>query len=144
MKKRFISLFLISLSLFVFIWTSLFVVISLKKYFYLNKRTMATVFSWNIVQKKEKFIICADYFYKVGNKKFGGKTYFKNRYLNYFSAFDTLNKLSKKDWYAFYASKNNESSNLEKIFPLKNIIYAAISFFIFVYFIFFQKKLLIF
>ncbi len=134
--------FLIGLSCVVTILFFSKTAFQLSNYTKLNKKTVAKVISWEINEMKDgTYVIGAAYHYFVKDKKFEGKSLFKSKkFVNYYTALDELTKISKNDLKIWYSSKNMSLSDLERPFPVKNLIYTCLTSSICLYFLFLKNK----
>ncbi len=91
---------------------------------------------WQVEQLNEdRWIIKADYRFKIKNKEYRGETLFKNDlYWNSWAAESALKVYSQKDWMVWYSSSNPQYSSLQKNFPLKECISTGILWIILIYF----------
>lgn len=142
MKRFFVlknSLIIISSIVVLFLLGKTF--FEVKDFHQLDQNTNVKIKQWEIDKdKKDKFYITAIYKYKIDGEKKIGKMIFNKNFNNYAAAFDWLNILAKKNWKAWYSSKNPNLSSLEKKFPIKHCIYSIISISVLLYFSFFQKN----
>ena len=140
--KRIIWSFLILLSSFLFVFFAFKTFIDIRAYNKLDRKSKATVASWEINEHGDKYIVSAVYNYNVDDKTFEGKTFFnKANFLNYYSAFEALAKFAKNDWTVWYNSRNFEESSLEKRLAIKNLLYTSISLSVLVYFLVLRRVL---
>lgn len=91
---------------------------------------------WEVKQlNEEKFVLKADYNFKVNDQTFSGETEFRNDiYWNPWAAQDALKVYEQKDWEVWYASHNPSYSSLQKNFPLKESVSSGILLVILLYF----------
>lgn len=150
MKKIFYGKF------FIYIWLGVLCMIScffcyqalqnIFSYLSLDSNAKTKKISWF---KKENWLgrwfLVAEYCYEVNGKFFLGK-YEKKRgqYLNESRANEAIERKKGKQKKIFYSYSSPQISALEKIFPYNVTIRAAISLFVFLYFLkmmcFFEKK----
>lgn len=112
------------------------------RYALFSNTKKADITSWEIDEENSKFFISAKYIYTIDNRSIDGKTTFYKRFLNYDAAFSYLQNLSKKNFLAWYSKKDPNMSTIERFFPVKRSIYAALASCVFIYFIFLNKKLI--
>ena len=147
MKKivtfQFLWFFLIFVSGVMMVWFLGKTIKDYRIYKKLDRQTEVEITGWQIDEdNKGAYMIGASYNYQVEDKKIEGKTIFKQRkFLNYYAALDVLTKLAKQKWLVWYSSKNIDISDLEKSFPVKNLIYGFMSAALCFYFIFFGKNI---
>ncbi len=115
--------------------------LALVDYYALDKKSEASVSSWEIREIKNYYYLAAHYHYKTekGEKK-GEELFLTKQFLNYPAALTTLKEWAKKEWPVWYVSKNPEKSTLCKQINLKNLIYSLLSLAVFLYFLILKYK----
>lgn len=142
LRRNVIWYFLIGLSCAVTVLFLSKTFFQLQAYTKLDKKALAKAISWEINEMKDgSYAIGAAYHYFVKDKKVEGKAMFRSKkFINYYSALDELTKISKNDLKIWYSSKNINHSDLERHFPLKNLIYSCLTSSICLYFFFLKSK----
>jgi len=118
-----------------FIWFGYKAVVSGNFYLSLNSSTKGKIENIEIKNIKNRYKVFVTYSFDVSNKTFVNTSSYRKFFLNPFVAQDYKNEILKKDFRIFYNQKNPFISSVEKNLPLKNFIYAAVSFVIFLYFL---------
>ena len=115
--------------------------LSLVDYYVLDRKSEASVFSWEIREIKNYYYLTAHYHYQTETgKKEGKELFLTNKFLNYPVALTSLKEWAKKDWPVWYVSKNPGKSTLCKQINLKNLIYSLLSLAVFLYFLILKYK----
>lgn len=146
LKRGFFWSVLVVFSLGVFLYFASLSLFSFLTYVSFDQKTEARVFSWEIKNSKDNYYILAHYQYNwpasSGNMEEKEQTtVFSKTFLNYPAAFAFLKAEAKKNWSAWYSSKSPDKATLVKEFNLKNLVYAIISFAVFIYFFVLKYKL---
>ena len=106
------------------------------KYHQLDASAPATITKWSVNPiSEDQFQIVATYHFPVGNNVVDGETAFKPYLRNPYTAEQYVKENSRLHWKAWYNSANSHDSTLQKKFPLKECLYAAILWGIFIYFV---------
>ncbi|NGX28538.1 MAG: hypothetical protein K940chlam1_00719 [Candidatus Anoxychlamydiales bacterium] len=135
MKYKISWMVVLFLSGFIFCWFGFKTVNQINYYFVLDQASKAHIDKVKVKDLgKEKFEVLASYYYKVGEEFFFKTETFKNKFLNYDAAQTFGSKISKdiSIWYNF---KNPKISTMEKIFPIKNLVYSILTLIVFIYFV---------
>jgi hypothetical protein len=113
-------------------------------YYKLQITAPATLHDWRVIQKSSSaFAIEAVYTFEAQGKPFSHQTIFsKPYYLNQLSAERQIKIFSTQPWSVWYDAHNPTYSSLEKVFPMKKIIYALISVGVFGYFLYVRYTVL--
>lgn len=97
----------------------------------------AKVESYEVVPRGSKYAIEARYTYEVQGRTFSGKTVLAKPYqLNRRAAENAIGAMKGMQWTAWVDPHHPKESSLQKIFPFKKTLYAAIVVGIFLYFCF--------
>ena len=101
---------------------------SFAAYSRLKAQTPAQITAWRVVPKgSSAFAIEATYTFEIEGKTFQGKTFFAKPYhLNLSSAERQIKLFSERNWSVWYSPKNPKVSALERVFPMKKIVYAIV------------------
>ena len=124
-------------------YTTVVAVIQLNTFLRLDKNIISSIDNFEIIPNGNKFSLLAKYSYNVKNKNWGGKYIFKSKlFLNDLAAKRELTVMkNKKDMQLWYASKDPSLSSLEKDFPIKNFLYAIISWIVILYFFWLRNRI---
>lgn len=106
--------------------------------------TPVKITAFEIIPKKSQFALKGIYTYNYGGKSFQGSSMLaKPYYLNRASAEMEAQKIQGMEWTVWVDAKKPSASALQKIFPLKSIIYAICLLGIFLYFVYLRFHLLL-
>ena len=136
MKRIILWITVILLPLILFMIMGAATIKEIYTYVALNEKTHATIEDFEIKSDKQhryKIFIC--YTFQAKNQLFKNKSYYNKSFLNYFTADNFSNTISKNNFNIWYNKNNPNISSFEKIFPIKNCIYLVLSFIIFIYFL---------
>jgi hypothetical protein len=113
-------------------------------YLRLEKRTIASVHKWKIIEKSSsEFALRASYTFEYQGKVHHGKTTFSKPYhLNRLSAEKQIKILGLQSWPVWYQASHPEHSSIERVFPLKKCVYSLMALGIFFYFIYLRQSYL--
>lgn len=105
-------------------------------YFVLSQSSHPISINWGIIRVKEdKYKVFAEYEYIDRGELFKGKTIFKKAMLNDLAAKSFQEELMQEKGLVFH-SIDNKKSSLERGVPVAALLRAAISLFLFLYFLF--------
>ncbi len=105
------------------------------EYWRISSSVEPSSLNWVVIKKNEEsFYPATLYGYKNNNLDYTGKTLWSSRYLNEWTASEAIERLKKVRLNVWFDATEPEISTLERIFPLKSIVYSIILFFLFVYF----------
>ena len=120
-----------------FLTTSL----DLHRYFRLEKKSIAKIEKWKVVEKGSKFAIEAYFSFENQGHTYQGKTTFsKPFHLNRLSAEKQIKIYTAKQWSVWYQESHPEHCSIERIFPFKKCLYSLMVLAIFLYFAYLVKK----
>jgi hypothetical protein len=113
-------------------------------YLRLEKKSIASVFKWKIIEKSSSaFALRAYYTFEKQGKVYNGKTTFSKPYhLNRQSAEKQVKIFSIQSWPVWYQTRHPEHSSIERVFPLKKCIYSLMALGIFFYFVYLRHSYL--
>lgn len=136
MKSKISWIVVIFLPIILFFFISFKTIKDIYIFFSINQKAVAHVESYQIREyKKNKYKALITYSFKVNDKIFVKKNFFRKIFLNQFNADEFVSKISKENFYIWFNKKNPNFSSLEKTFPIKNCVYLSITLLIFFYFI---------
>jgi hypothetical protein len=105
-------------------------------YFSYSVQVPASIKSWSVEEKKsDQFEVLAYYSYQYKNKEYGGTSRVGNFYPNPWAANLAKNHYAKQPWKAWIKPKDPGKSLLEKRFPYKKAVSAAILVALVIYFV---------
>ena len=105
-------------------------------YHALNSQAPATILAWQTLPRSSAFAIEASYTFEAQGRTLTGQTIFSKPYhLNTFSAQQQIKKFTERQWVVWYEAKSPAHSSLERVFPLKKVVYAVMALGVFVYFV---------
>lgn len=122
-KFKWLLLFLLSFACF-FTYSA---ATSFAAYSRLKAQAPVQITAWRVIPKgPSAFAIEATYAFEIEGTTFHGKTLFAKPYhLNLPSAERQIKLFSERNWSAWYSPKNPALSALERVFPMKKIVYAV-------------------
>jgi hypothetical protein len=129
---------LVMASLFVFLW--IFAEFTVKYFVYIKQSSpsVAEVFEWGVIEMDEdKFVVCADFKFQTnGTEEFVSSHLFeKTPFLSKSDAERFIASKQSEDWKCYwYGNPSDPSVSMERIFPLKVMVYSLIALAIFIYF----------
>lgn len=134
MYKLWLALF--SVSCAITLWFSAIAAFHLWEYHTLSHQTSIEDPKWSIQEiSTSQFMMQVDYTYRVEGRTYHQKTLFKaTLYPNPYAAKMDLPAWEKKKWKVWYDASNPERASLQKIFPAQNIIHAALTIGVTLYF----------
>ncbi len=137
MHKNRIWILFLSIVSFVLLWFSWKAFFNLYQYTSLTASTKTSSIHWIIEQKaSDKFYVQARYTFVVDGKNGHGQTTFtKHLYRNRSATEQAISNPSNDPWNVWYNPSNLNHSTLQKKFPFKECLYAAIVWGVFIYFI---------
>lgn len=103
----------------------------------LTEKQQITSLEWNNVEKSsEEHVLIGKYTYTVNGILYGGETTKEGRpYFSAWAAKKAIDSLNKDTFVAWYDPKNPNYSSLQKHFPLRECVYTAILWGLFLYFL---------
>jgi len=116
--------------------------IDLWGYLRLEKKSMAKIEKWEIVEKgSSQFAIKAYFSFETEGRVYQGKTTFSKPYhLNRISAEKQIKIYTEQPWSVWHQLSHPEHSSIERIFPFKKCLYSLVLLGIFFYFIFLHQR----
>lgn len=119
------------------VWYTVSAVTRYYVYSHLTRSTEASSLNWTIHEKNEDgYFIEGDYRFNVAEKQFEGRTSWPDQlYLNRLGAEHGVAEFSQRPWVVWYDPAYPERSTLDKSFPFKETLYAALLWLLFLYFI---------
>lgn len=111
-------------------------------YLRLEKRTIASVHQWKIIEKSSsQFALKASYTFESQGKMHHGKTVFSKPYhLNRISAEKQIKIFSLQSWPVCYQYSHPGHSTIDRVFPLKKCLYSLMALGIFFYFVYLRQS----
>lgn len=104
-------------------------------YYSYSTQVPVTIQSWLVEEKKsDKFAVVAQYSYQFKNKTYYGKSRVGNYYPNPWAANLAKEHYTKQPWSIWIKPKEPQQSLLEKKFPVKKAVSAAILVALLIYF----------
>ncbi len=109
-----------------------------------EKTTLSAPIFWEIVEKSDDdYMLASTYQYSIEGRPFSGKMLWnQTHYLNRYAAEQAIKDLDKERFTLWYNGHNPKDSSLEKHYPYKEWIYAAILSAIFFYLLLLYRKCL--
>ena len=105
------------------------------QYIRLDKQIEADQIHWSVISlSQEEFFPQESYEFKVKEKEYKGQSRWHERSLNEWTAQDKIKKLIQSPPLVWYDSSSPENSDLQKIFPLKEVIYTGMLWLLGLYF----------
>ncbi len=106
-----------------------------------NRQTVAKIQEFKIIKiGADRFGVEALYSYKVDGQKYDSfYTFQKPLFLNEFSASDNLKYWDMKEMKVWYKAKKPSQSILQKVFPLKELVYLVVIVSLNLYFFFLRR-----
>lgn len=111
--------------------------LDLWRYVRLEKKTIAKIEKWKVVEKgSSEFAIKAYFSFENQGHTYQGKTTFSKPYhLNHLSAEKQIKIYTTKQWPVWYQESHPVHSSVERIFPFKKCLYSLMVLGIFLYFV---------
>jgi len=111
-------------------------------YMRLEKKSIATVEKWRIIEKSSsQFALRASYTFNAQGKAYRGKTTFSKPYhLNRISAEKQIKIYANQQWAVWYQPTQPKNSSIEHIFPFKKCLYSLTVLGIFFYFVYLRNR----
>lgn len=117
------------------LWKSVGAGIELFGYMRLSTEVPAQVTEWEIVPKGSKYGLRGHFSYVIRNEQYVAESVLPQPYfLNRGAALKELEALEGMQWSAWVDPRRPDIAELQKIFPFKQVAYAAILLGIFLYF----------
>lgn len=108
----------------------------LYQYTQLTYQVPTSQLEWSVMPLEEdKFTLQAHYHYCFQKSCYEGKTNWQEQYLNAWTAQEAIQRLSTKPWKVWIDPTAPHVSNLQKIFPFKQVIYTILLWLLLIYFI---------
>lgn len=128
--------FLICAALVVF-WYTGNALFKAYQYGILDSKTKVGLIDWSVKPlSDESFVLVADYqFMNNQSSEKGQTTFLDKKYWNEWAAMQAIPEVASENLYVWYSSSNPHKSALQKKFPLKECISAAVLWGIFLYFL---------
>ncbi len=106
-------------------------------YYRVDQSVVGEVQSWSVAQVgSDRFVLRAVYGFQVGGELYEGESALpKLFFLNKLAAQQRMERLDKENWTVWYRSKNPQVSQIGRVFPYKQCVYAVILFGVLAYFI---------
>lgn len=124
------------------LWKSIGATRGLWEYVRLGPEVSAQVTGWELIPKGSKYALEATFSYAYRGKDFTTRTVFSKPYhLNRESAEEQIKKMSGMSWAAWVDPEHPQHASLEKIFPLRESVYALCLIAIFLYFVYIRFHL---
>lgn len=124
------------------VWRGAGATCSLWDYLRLGPEVSAQVSSWELLPKGSKYALEAAFTYSYRGRDFTTQTVFSKPYfLNRASAEEHIQNVSGMSWTAWVDPAHPEHASLERIFPLRELIYALCLVAIFLYFVYLRFHL---
>jgi hypothetical protein len=118
------------------IWFIITSSLAVSSYFSYSLQVPATINSWSVEEKKaDQFEVLAHYSYEFKEKEYRGTSRVGSFYPNPWAANLAKNQYAHQAWSAWIKPKEPDKSLLEKKFPYKKAISAAILVVLVLYFI---------
>jgi len=136
MYKNFVWLCFLSLVTGAVGWFTIKALYAAYLYVSLNASAPVENIQWSVEQlNEERFVMKANYNFVFKGQEYSGETLFKNDvYWNFWAAEDSIKVYQQKDWQVWFSSTSPRYSSLQKNFPLKECISAAVLWVILIYF----------
>lgn len=137
MQKNTVWLALIVTLTMIVLWYSGKFIYHYYEYMQLSSRAPATEMQWSITAKNnENYLPKANYTFTANGKTYHGSAILEDRgYWNEFAAKQAIQEFTNKKWGIWYNSSDPNISALQKHFPLKDAVSAAIMWTIVFYFV---------
>ena len=118
--------------------------LDLWRYARLEKKSIAKVEKWRVVEKgSSKFAIKAYFSFKKQGHTYQGKTTFSKPYhLNHLSAEKQIKIYTTRQWLVWYQESHPEHCSIDRIFPFKKCLYGVMVLGIFFYFVYLRHRYL--
>ena len=112
--------------------------VDLWRYQRLEKKSIAKVEKWEVVEKgSSHFAIQAYFSFENQGHTYQGKTTFSKPYhLNHLSAEKQIKIYSTQQWPVWYQQSHPEHCSIERIFPFKKCLYSLMVLGVFFYFVY--------
>jgi hypothetical protein len=106
------------------------------RYVRLDRQTAVHEIQWSVLAlSDEAFVPLASYSFLVQGKNYQGETRWNETYLNQWTAQEAITRLQQSPPQVWYDSSDPEISSLQKHFPIKQSLYAALLWLLGLYFI---------
>jgi hypothetical protein len=127
---------IVTLTLIVFWYSGVFLY-RYYNYIRLGAKAPTKEVTWTVDPRTdEQYLLKANYSFDANGQNFTGNTVLEERgYWNRYSAEKGVEEYSKKKWYVWYNPSDPTYSSLQKNFPLKECVSAAIMWAIVFYFV---------
>jgi len=137
MQKNTVWLALIATLTLIMLWYSGVFLYRYYNYIRLGAKAPAKEITWTVEPRTdEQFLLKANYSFNANNQVYTGNSVVEERgYWNRYSAEKGVEDFSKKKWNIWYNSNDPTHSSLQKNFPLKECVSAAIMWAIVFYFL---------
>jgi hypothetical protein len=117
--------------------------LDLWSYFRLEKKSIAKVEKWKVVEKGSKFAIKAYFSFENQGRTHQGKTTFSKPYhLNHLSAEKQIKIYTTQQWPVWYQESYPEHCSIDRVFPFKKCLYSLMVLGVFLYFIYLRHRYL--
>lgn len=105
-------------------------------YIRLDSHTETQNISWSMISSNEDaFVLFAHYSFIKDGKIYHGQTRWQEAYLNQWAAKEAIARLKQSPPAVWFNSSSAEISSLQKLFPLKESIYAGLLWSLGIYFL---------
>lgn len=137
MQKQTVWLALIATLTLIVLWYSGVFIYRYYNYLKLSSRAPAKEITWTVEPRTdEQYLLKANYAFAVNGQTYTGTSTIEDRgYWNAYAAEKGVEEFSKKKWIIWYNSRDPSYSSLQKYFPLKECVSAAIMWAIVFYFL---------
>lgn len=127
----------------VILWFTASAGYQLYQYAVLQEKTFAKKIEWSVVEvTDEKYVLNAQYTFDLDGTSFSGNTRMTSlSFRNQWAAEQSIPKYDKQQWEVWYSPGNPHHSTLQKNFPLKECLSAALLWGIMGYFLWLQYYL---
>ncbi len=111
-------------------------------YFRLEKKSIAKVEKWKVVEKgSSKFAIKAYFSFENQGRVYQGQTTFSKPYhLNRLSAEKQIKIYTAQQWPVWYQTKHPEHCSIDRVFPFKKCLYSLMVLGVFLYFVYLRHR----
>jgi hypothetical protein len=115
--------------------------LDLWSYSRLEKKSIAKVEKWEVVEKGSKFAIKAHFSFENQGRTYQGKTTFSKPYhLNRLSAEMQIKIYTPQQWPVWYQESHPEHCSIDRIFPFKKCLYSLMVLGVFFYFVYLSHR----
>lgn len=134
-RNRYWLIFLSVIALCVLGYTG-YTAYKLFEYWKLSLRIPVSQIDWEVVPvTQEDFAVRASYYYQVEGKIYQGQSIWDEHYLNGSTAHEKADGFAKEQWKVWVNPSHPSQSALEKTFPLKQGLSAAVLWLILIYYL---------